>query len=113
MLESDRLREELAQAKRELAKAARELAEQRYAFRAPVGKKWSYRQITALAEKHILRYVEQAVDVGHGDPTWLLKMGYADGIAFFWDALTCGWQVDGDSDRLRGLSRGDVTSNEK
>lgn len=105
VLENDRLREELAQAKRDLAELRRE-------FREPVGKKWSYRQITALAEAEIRHHVAKAAESGHGSNGWLLRSGYADGVQMFWYALTCGWQNDGDNDRIRALACG-VTRNEK
>lgn len=106
VLENDRLREELAQVRRELA-------EQRHAFREPVGKKWSYRQISALAEREIRHHVAVAGEKGRGSNDWLLRMGYADGVLLFWYALTVGWQNDGDHDRLDALRRLDVTHNEK
>ena len=105
VFENDRLREELAQAKRELAELRRE-------FREPVGKKWSYRQITALAEAEIQHHVDKAAESGHGSNGWLLRRGYAYGVQMFWYALTCGWQNDGDNDRIDALARG-VTSNGK
>jgi hypothetical protein len=98
VLENDRLREELAQAKRELAV-------QRHAFREPVGKKWSYRQITALAEREIRHHAGEAAKSGRGSNVWLVRSGYADGVRSFWYALTCGWQIDGDADRLDALIR--------
>lgn len=98
VLENDRLREELAQAKRDLA-------ELRQALREPVGKKWSYRQITALAEREISHHVDEAEKKGRGSNDWLVRSGYADGVRSFWYALTCGWQVDGDTERLDALLR--------
>lgn len=98
VLENDRLREELTRVRRELA-------EQRQAFREPVGKKWSYRQITALAEREIRHHVAEAAKCARGSNDWLLRSSYADGVRSFWYALTCGWQVDGDAERLDDLLR--------
>ena len=98
VLENDRLREELAQVRRELA-------EQHRAFREPVGKKWSYRQLTALAEREIRRHVDAAVGCGVGSNEWLLRSGYAEGALGLWYDLTCGWQGDGDFARLQALTR--------
>jgi hypothetical protein len=108
VLENDRLREELAQAKRELA-------ELRQAFRVPVGTKWSYRQITAVAERLIRRDKESASKAAHAGETnmKMLAEGCAIGVESFWYALTLGWQNDGDSDRLGALVKGDVTRNKK
>lgn len=106
VLENDRLREELAEAKRGLAL-------QRRAFSEPVGKKWSYRQITALAERLIVRHMDAALKVEPGDDMWLLYRSYAQAVRQFWYDLTCGWQNDGDSDRLDALLKRDVTRNEK
>ncbi|RDU96672.1 hypothetical protein [Trinickia dinghuensis] len=108
VLENDRLREELAQARRELG-------EQRQAFREPVGKKWSYRQITALAEReirHQMGEASKAASKGEANMSMLCR-GYANSILLFWYLLTVGWQNDGDNGRLEALLKHDVTRNEK
>lgn len=98
LLENGRLREELEQLRRDLD-------EQRRAFRRPVGRKWSYRQLTALAESLIRRHVDEAGRGGSVVDAWLLHAGYAEGVREFWGDLTFGWQDSGDSERLCVLAR--------
>lgn len=103
VVENDRLREELA-------RVSRELSEQQRAFLSavskPVGRKWAYRPLTALAEFEIRRALEEAQAEGRNSAAGLWQTGYAFGVRSFWHALTCGWQDRGDYERLDALAHG-------
>ncbi|WP_041494480.1 hypothetical protein [Burkholderia sp. KJ006] len=68
-----------------------------------IQKRWSYSQITKTAEEEILR----CMDLAGGADTAVARMLYqarAEGVYNMWYELTCGWQNDGDSRRMRALT---------
>lgn len=75
-------------------------------------KRWSYKQITDKAEKQITSLLLAADTVKREEPPHLQFMATyhkdcARGIYNFWYSLTCGWQRDGDAERLEALAKGE------
>jgi hypothetical protein len=104
VLENERLRERLAE-------VGRELREAREALGRPVGHRWSYRHITAVAEAQIRRYLERA-RVQPNSMTAAQCRDWAFGAYLAWYGVTNGWIHDGDSERLRALTEDGIWSNE-
>lgn len=65
-------------------------------------KKWSYAQITGVAEGKITDYMKKARE----KEDYISKTMYASwafGVFECWNWLTIGWQKEGDSERLQAL----------
>ncbi|WP_241016257.1 hypothetical protein [Paraburkholderia sp. Ac-20336] len=114
VLENERLREELASARDDVESLRRDLAPLREMMREPVGCKWSYRQVTAVAEKCILYFMAKFEQAKKEDSLFMQHVyrEQAAGVRFAWYDLTVGWQIDGDNERLNALVWS-VTSNDK
>lgn len=82
---------------------AKTAAERMRAYRArkTAEKDWSYKDLTTAAETEI----KIAIHLANTTPAlWEQYMAQAQGIYWFWNGLTMGWQEAGDGERLRRLA---------
>lgn len=64
-------------------------------------KTWSYQEITDATQRRIEMLLARAERRAGIEADWLRQQAY--GTYALWDALTFGWQAEGDSERLRAL----------
>lgn len=110
VVENDRLREELLEARSMLESARVELAQARDPLSRPVGRKWSYRQITAALEGRVREWAVKAAQQPEERGVFL---NWAFGAERLWWAITSGTGDDADVARLVALFDNLVTGNEK
>jgi len=68
-------------------------------------KNWRYREITDQAESRIRAYMGLAFKHKSDRTLALIHEQTAWGVFQLWDTLTCGWQCNGDRERLESLTR--------
>jgi hypothetical protein len=67
-------------------------------------KRWSYKEITTFAEASIRRFMASAQKASTAEERmWYRACAY--GAYMGWYHLTCGWQENGDSERLDKLTQ--------